>query len=72
MKISKNYFCKRYLIVFVVLNTYFSGHWVENCGGDEKVNLVIFPFFSSKREQTGRGVSQFTCLSDNISHFSYV
>jgi hypothetical protein len=56
----------------VVLKTYFSSHCVENCGGDEKVNLVSFPYFSAKREQTGRGVSQFTCLSDDISLFSYV
>jgi hypothetical protein len=42
-------------IGFVVLKTYFSSHCVENCGGDEKVNLVIFPYFSAKREQTGRG-----------------
>ncbi len=40
---------------FVVLKTYFLSHCIENCGGDEKVKLVIFPFFSAKREKTGRG-----------------
>jgi hypothetical protein len=39
----------------VVLKIYFSSHCIENCGGDEKVNLVIFPYFSAKREQIGRG-----------------
>jgi hypothetical protein len=44
----------------VVLKTYFSSHCVENCGGDEKVNLNLnlkskFKYFSAKREQTGRG-----------------
>ncbi len=42
-------------IGFVVIKTYFSSHCVENCGSDEQVNLVIFPCFSAKREQTGRG-----------------
>jgi hypothetical protein len=40
---------------FVVIKTYFLSHCVENCGGDEKGNLVIFPYFSAKREETGRG-----------------
>jgi hypothetical protein len=32
---------------FVVLKTYYSNHCVENCGGDEKLNLIIFPFFGA-------------------------
>jgi hypothetical protein len=44
---------------------------VETCGGDEKVNLGIFPFFVQNRANWD-GVSQIMALSDDISHFSYV
>jgi hypothetical protein len=28
---------------------------VQNCGGEEKVNLGIFPLFCAKNAQSGRG-----------------
>jgi hypothetical protein len=40
---------------FVVLRTIFLNHYVQNCGGDEKVNLGIFPVFGAKYAKTGRG-----------------
>ncbi len=40
---------------FVVLKTFFLNHYVQNCGGEEKVNLGIFPVFGAKYAQTGRG-----------------
>jgi hypothetical protein len=33
---------------FVVLKTFFLNHYVQNCGGEEKVNLGIFPFLGAK------------------------
>jgi hypothetical protein len=33
---------------FVVLKTFFLNHYVQNCGGKEKVNLGIFPFLGAK------------------------
>jgi hypothetical protein len=54
---------------FVVLKTYFS-IYVQNCGSEEKLNLSIFPLLRVKNAQTGRGSA--TCLSGDISNFSYV
>jgi hypothetical protein len=33
---------------FVVLKTFCSKHYVQNCGGEEKVSLGNFPFFVQK------------------------
>jgi hypothetical protein len=33
---------------FVVLKTFFSNLYVQICGGEEKVNLGIFPFLGAK------------------------
>jgi hypothetical protein len=33
---------------FVVLKTFFLNHYVQNCGGEEKVNLRFFPFLGAK------------------------
>jgi hypothetical protein len=72
MKIIKILFLQGKFNGFVVLKTYFSSQWVENCGSDEKVNLVIFPFFFFKKRANWEWVCQFTCLSDDIYNFSYV
>jgi hypothetical protein len=33
---------------FVVLKTFFLNYYVQNCGGEEKENLGIFPFLGAK------------------------
>jgi hypothetical protein len=33
---------------FVVLKTFFLNNYVQNCGGEEKVNLGIFQFLGAK------------------------
>jgi hypothetical protein len=33
---------------FVVLKTFFYNHYVQNCSGEEKANLGIFPFLGAK------------------------
>jgi hypothetical protein len=35
-------------IGFVVLKTFFFNHYVQNCGGEEKVNFGIFSFLGAK------------------------
>jgi hypothetical protein len=47
MKISKKCFCKENLMVCGSKNI-FLNHYVQNCGGAEKVNLGIFPFLGAK------------------------
>jgi hypothetical protein len=47
MKISKK-FLQGNSNGFVVLKTYFSNHYVQNCGGEKKVNLGHFSIFVQK------------------------
>jgi hypothetical protein len=41
---------------FVVLKTYFSIHYVQNCGGEKKSKFRI-SIFCAKNAQTGRGLA---------------